>query len=309
MNLQDILYVIEVADTGSFSKASENLYVTEPTISQRIKRLENELHVALFSRTTRKVTITEAGKTFLQYASPIAENYRSLTTAMRCLSRESQKALSIGMMTNMYTAGIPQFFRNFCMSHPELDVHLHTMSYRELHDSLCKDALDYAILKIHKNSMHFFNPQKFTYDLLRKEQLYVLFNEDAAPKNISKLRIPDISHLPVIVDDEAGLMYQMLFGLYQQAGLQMPLSSIRTGDAETVMLGIEHGDGISFGSDSIISYYKNRFHFVAIPLAPSVEYNLYLISCKENKHTSFDRDFIRNLKIWLNNQLLQGSLI
>src|SRR5699024_11912947 len=62
MNLHSLRYFIEVAKTKSFTKASENLYVSQPGISQQIHLLENQLGVSLFHRSTRKVELTEEGK-------------------------------------------------------------------------------------------------------------------------------------------------------------------------------------------------------------------------------------------------------
>ncbi|MEG2634844.1 MAG: LysR family transcriptional regulator, partial [Oscillospiraceae bacterium] len=66
-------YVIEIAEAKSISKAAENLYITQPYLSLALKRLEEELGVNLFNRTTRGVFLTTAGEKFLQYAQKIVE--------------------------------------------------------------------------------------------------------------------------------------------------------------------------------------------------------------------------------------------
>ena len=299
MNLQDILYVAEIARTGSFSKAAENLYVTEPTISQQIKKLENELHVQLFRRSTRRVELTGAGEAFVRHAAPIAASYEALRDSMRQLSRESQRSLSIGMMTNMYAVRLPEFFRAFCRAHPDLDAKLQTSSYLELRESLLRGQIDYAVLKMHADMKKYFDTRVFTRVLLREETLYVLLAGHLAPAGKTELRLRDIARLPVIIDSVGSSMYRTVEQMYQEAGLELPLAAIHTGDVETVLLSVEHGDGITFGSDSIIAYYRDRYQFTAIPLVPTVMNSIYLVCRKELRPTSYDRALFRGLREWL----------
>lgn len=73
MNLRDLKYVIAVAETRHFGKAAEKCFVSQPTLSGQIKKLEEELGVALFERTNRSVEITPVGEAILEHARRIME--------------------------------------------------------------------------------------------------------------------------------------------------------------------------------------------------------------------------------------------
>ena len=73
MQLRDIQYVVTIADMQSFSKAAEALYISQPALSQCIKRLEADLGVALFARKRKHVLLTRAGELFLQDARQILQ--------------------------------------------------------------------------------------------------------------------------------------------------------------------------------------------------------------------------------------------
>lgn len=299
MTLQDILYVVQIAQMGNFSKAAESLYVTESTISQKIKKLENELHMPLFVRSTRKVELTPEGVVFVQKAAPILSAYDALVDSMRQISRESQKTLSVGMTTKLYAARLPNFFRAFCLSHPELDVKLQATSYMELRSLLLKSELDYAVLKMHTVMRQYFDPHTFKHVLLRVETLYVLLANHLIPAGKKELRLCDVAHLPVILDDVGTSMYGIIEQIYQEAGLELQLSTMHTGDEETILLSVEHGDGITFATQSIVDYYQGRYQFAALPLVPTVTNSIYLVYRKEMKPTSYDREFFRSLREWL----------
>ena len=73
MNLRDLKYIIAVAETRHFGKAAERCFVSQPTLSGQIKKLEEELEVTLFERTNRSVEITPVGNAILSHARLIQE--------------------------------------------------------------------------------------------------------------------------------------------------------------------------------------------------------------------------------------------
>ena len=73
MNLRDLKYIIAVAETRHFGKAAERCFVSQPTLSGQIKKLEDELGVAIFERTSRSVEITPVGAAILDHAYQLLE--------------------------------------------------------------------------------------------------------------------------------------------------------------------------------------------------------------------------------------------
>ena len=72
MNLRDLKYIIAVADTRHFGKAAQRCFVSQPTLSGQIRKLEEELGVTIFERTNRSVTVTPVGEEILRHARKIA---------------------------------------------------------------------------------------------------------------------------------------------------------------------------------------------------------------------------------------------
>ncbi|HEY5989244.1 MAG TPA: LysR family transcriptional regulator, partial [Streptosporangiaceae bacterium] len=87
MTLQQLSYFLAAVEHGSFSAAAEALYIAQPSLSEQVKRLENELGVTLFVRTNRRLVLTEAGQLFLPSAQravaaagEAAESVRAIRT-------------------------------------------------------------------------------------------------------------------------------------------------------------------------------------------------------------------------------------
>ena len=83
LNYHHLLYFWAVAKEGSLRRASEVLHVSQPSISAQLKQLEDSLGAALFTRTTRRLVLTDTGQTVLQYAEEIFSLDRELLTAVR----------------------------------------------------------------------------------------------------------------------------------------------------------------------------------------------------------------------------------
>ena len=73
MKLQQLRYLVAIVDCGSFNRASQTLYVTQPTMSKAIEDLEREMGITILARTNRGVTLTEEGTRFLSYARQVVE--------------------------------------------------------------------------------------------------------------------------------------------------------------------------------------------------------------------------------------------
>ncbi|MBC2890044.1 LysR family transcriptional regulator [Gordonibacter massiliensis (ex Traore et al. 2017)] len=122
MDAQAISYFISAYESGNLSKAANEHFITQQALSKNIVKLENELGVALFERTSKGVKPTEAGAVFYRYASKIA----SLSDEARHRTREAagieRAKINVGMFqASMFTL-IPKIAAHFAEQHPDIDL-------------------------------------------------------------------------------------------------------------------------------------------------------------------------------------------
>ena len=107
MTLQQLKYVIGIAETGSFNKAAEKLYVSQPSLTSTIHDLENELGIQIFNRTGRGVTLTNDGTEFLSSAKQLYFNYQNLMEKYIGEGKGLRK--KFGVSTQHYSFAVKSF--------------------------------------------------------------------------------------------------------------------------------------------------------------------------------------------------------
>lgn len=303
MNLQQIFYVLEVAGSDNFSKAAENLHITEPTISQQIKKLEDELCVTLFNRSTRRVSLTEAGEIFVKEAKPIAAGYVSLLSSMRQFSRESSGSLSIGMSSRSYALGLPRFFREYGQLHSGLKITLRTIPFSQLPQDLLRGNCDFVIAEMTPVMLKNVRKDYYRYEILYRERIQVLAAKGLFPENKETLTLAEIADMPTIFDSTDPDFRQMMQDHYRRSGCALKLASLQTNDMETMLFAVEQGDAITFVSTSAALHYQSRYQYQAIPFSPFVASFVILFYRSDMKLTADDRAFIQALGTWLEETL------
>lgn len=96
MELRQLTYALAVADTGSFTAAARRCHISQSALSTQIAQLEGELGVRLFHRTTRQVSLTEAGELFMATAGRMVELADELRAKMSAYTAESLSTLRVG---------------------------------------------------------------------------------------------------------------------------------------------------------------------------------------------------------------------
>ncbi|MGI6072502.1 MAG: LysR family transcriptional regulator [Lachnospiraceae bacterium] len=115
---------VVLAQSETFLKAAELLYVSQPTLSRHIKSLETELGVSLFERTTRKCKLTKYGHLLLPYATHITELYSTFFNDLRAEKQEELTGIRIGSSPAMGYYGINNFLSHFRKTFPEVKIEL-----------------------------------------------------------------------------------------------------------------------------------------------------------------------------------------
>lgn len=141
-----IYSLIKVSETGNFSKAAEQLALTQPAVSQHIRALEEELKIKIFERVGKELRITSEGASALKYAKQMVAIYHNL---QRELESEKTKirSLTIGITHTAESNAIAESLAQYVTSHDGVSIKIQTGISSNLYDMLKHYELDFAILE------------------------------------------------------------------------------------------------------------------------------------------------------------------
>ena len=98
MEFQQLRYLCAIADTGSFSRAAEHCHVAQPSLSQQISKLEDELGTKLFDRLGRSIRLTDAGRTFLPHARSVLHQTELARNEVDGGRRDARGTVTVGVI-------------------------------------------------------------------------------------------------------------------------------------------------------------------------------------------------------------------
>jgi LysR family hydrogen peroxide-inducible transcriptional activator len=148
MEVQQLRYVCAIAETGSFSRAAERCQVAQPSLSQQVSKLEDELGTRLFDRLARSVRLTDAGRTFLPHARTILHETELARSEVEGRRRDTRGTVAVGVIPTIAPYYLPRRVTEFSRKFPEATLRVVEDTTPVLLEGLRSLALDIAILSL-----------------------------------------------------------------------------------------------------------------------------------------------------------------
>ena len=148
MDFPSLATFVAVAEHGSFSRAAERLFATQPAVSKRVAALEADLGVALIDRLGRGIRLTEAGETFLVSARRLLADARASREEVRALGSAVTGRLRLGTSHHVGIHRLPPVLRAFTQAHPGVDLDLLFMDSEQACAEVAGGGLELAIVTL-----------------------------------------------------------------------------------------------------------------------------------------------------------------
>ena len=193
MELRHLRYFITVAEELNFSKAALKLYTAQPSLSQQIKDLEEDVGVKLLHRTKRKVELTEEGAVFLEQARlTIAQANKAIAMA-RQVSQAKQQMLRIGFVPVAEMKIFPYVLPNLRVQNPDLKIELLSLNNVEQMKLLKKGELDITFTR------HNFHNDEIESRFVLREPLIFLLPKDHPLAKYERIPVKALNGIDFII--------------------------------------------------------------------------------------------------------------
>ena len=259
MELHHLRYFVKVAETLHFTRAADELFVTQPALSQQIKILEAELKSPLFDRSGRKVKLTDVGSAFLEYAKNALHEVEKGERAVADLQNTITGNVRIGVMYSYFNP-LLSVLGDFCRAYPGVRTNILLENNENLHEKLLSSEVDIALTFDDNNTDEL--EQKGSFDT----KLVFAVSKNHPLADLKKISLADLNNVLLVLPSAGNIIRTMLeraFKKYQK----WPFINSEINDLNLLLDLVETGDLATIVTDIAISQRKN---IVSIPIKESI---------------------------------------
>ena len=145
MTLTQLEYTLAVAEEGNFTIAAEKCFVTQPTLSMQVQKLEDELGVKLFNRNTKPIALTPIGLKILSQAKTIVEEAKRMDDVVSMEKGEVKGDFKLGIIPTVMPTLLPLFLNSFIKKYPKVNLKIEDLNTSSIEEGLENGKIDAGI--------------------------------------------------------------------------------------------------------------------------------------------------------------------
>lgn len=237
MELDQLRYVVAVADTGNFTRAAERSHITQPSLSQQILNLESEVGHKLFHRLGRKAVLTEAGATFLERARKILFE---VDNAAKELSDHPSldRRITVGAVPTIMPYLMAPVIAKCHEQHPNLQIHAREDFRGDLVRGVVEGDLDLAVVTLPVKD------HRLSIEPLLTEQLLLVVGKNHPFASRPEIRIKELAEETFVTMGDSSTLAAQIRGFFGDHNFA-PTIGYRCAQVATLKLFVSMGLGIS----------------------------------------------------------------
>lgn len=238
MEIHQLTYFVAVAETGSFSRAAERCNIAQPSLSQQIQKLEQELGEPLFDRLPRKVVLTDAGRTLLPRAVSILSDLQDIKHTLNQNADAGHGLLNVGFIPTIAPFVLPRVIQRFSQEFPNARLTVQ----EDLTETIVRNLLD-GKLDVGITSMPIHHRLIRTQELLTEPLLVASAKENDFITRAS-IHVKELDDFPFIALSEMHCLGEQVQSFCHRQNLELKIVC-DTSQLTTVKNCVEIGLGVS----------------------------------------------------------------
>lgn len=274
MELRQLQYALAIAKELNFSRAAEKLHIAQPSLSQQLAKLEKELGVRLFSRSTNAVELTYAGKIFMDKAQTIIDTVEMLKREMDDIAHMRKGKLIVGSLPITGSHILPLVLPAFQAKYPDIEIQLVEDTTRNLEALTASGETDISLL-----SLPLADPSLAWEPLIEEEICLALPPGHPLAERAEKdaVHIGNLKGEPFVVLKKGQGFRTITVDLCREAGFE-PKIVFESSNIDTVQALVAAGMGIAFVPRMVTRDPSIPFTPAYVPLAPKPTRTLVIAS-------------------------------
>jgi DNA-binding transcriptional LysR family regulator len=277
-----------VADVKSFSKAGELLFLSQPTITHQIKKLENYLGVILFERSKNGIKLTPAGELFYKHVSKILEEYAELEEEISKFKKDFHKNIILGASTTIGEYLIPDFLREFYKNNKNIKISLFIGNSKEVEEGISSKSFYIGLIEDEIKSDKYEKVEFF------KDEIILIASKNLDIPNI--ISVDDFSKYQFVFREE-GSGTRNIIEKYLKKFNQSIKPSMEIKSSRAIANIIENSDLLAFVSKLVVQDKLKQGLIKEIKIKEfSIKRNFYCITQKNTLLPNTYKEFLNSLR-------------
>jgi LysR family hydrogen peroxide-inducible transcriptional activator len=286
MELHQLRYVVAVARTGNFSRAAEQCHVSQPSLSQQIQKLENELSERLFDRMKREVKLTAHGEAFLRRAVNILEEVDAAKREAKDATELLRGTVTIGVLPTIAPYLLPEVLPVFSDKYPGVELVLQEDTTAHLLKLLLACEIDFAL------ASQPIRDERLEVRELFAEELLLALPPGHPLARKRTVKVSDLGRERLIVMKEGHCLGQQVLNFCDRRDLR-PNISFRSAQLETIQSLVSAGMGLSLIPEMAVnSIYSDRLDYRSLQ-SPKPERRIVAVWLKQRPPGRAANEFLK----------------
>lgn len=285
MDIQHIRYFLAVAKHQSFSKAAEELYVTQPILTRCVKNMEKELGVQLIERSTKHFALTEAGQLLMTQGNQLLQQHRDIYRQIADLAGGLAGELRIsgpGVLLDMY---FPQLVSQFRKVHPGVRITIRERGSLSVVQDVLEGGADIGLVMLPLT-----NAENLQIVPIVEDEIHVLVHRDHPLAKEPSIHIRQLKGLDLITYNQSTTLYHAFEKLCQQEGFS-PVIAYQSMMPGFILDILSYGDCVGVFPAPMLQQ-ADRPELVSIPLVPQFPWQIAMVTKKGRYVSSAAESFL-----------------
>ena len=238
-----------VAKNLSFTKASQELFVSQPAITKHIQELESTYQARLFDRQGSKISLTEAGKLLLEHCGRILEDYKRLEYEMHLLHNEYTGELRLGASTTIAQYVLPPLLASFIKKFPQVNLSLMNGNSREIEAALQEHRIDLGLVE------GVFRLPNLKYTTFLEDELVAVTRTGSKLQVGEEITPEELLHIPLVLRERGSGTLDVFEKALQQHNIKLSSLGAYTGEVSAAMVASTGAKYVILGHSERRAYY------------------------------------------------------
>lgn len=280
MNIRQLECFLEIVRQGSFSKAASILHVSQPSISEMIKNLEDELGAPLLYRGAKRLDLTDVGQAVFEQSQQIVSLFNNLAGHVKEIPLLQQGKIRIGIPSITASTIFPRILGEFKRHHPGIELQLHEFGSKKIRQGVNEGTLDIGIVCTVPDRGEDFEVFPFVED-----PLWVIVHPDHQLAKSSAVNFSDLANEGFVLYSEDFSLHDQIISHCKLAGFH-PIIICETSQRELMTQMVEAKLGIALLPSKICAELDPN-SVVSIPLAEPQMFLQLAIIWRKDRYLSF----------------------